>query len=100
MSRQNSPDRHKLKHTSHCYEQAHLQEARERRATYEGSAKKVHASAASQMLSDIQEAASLGPTLGDHTHPVFSDSCQERHISRACRGCPTVWCEQGGYCAT
>lgn len=104
MSRQNSPDIHKLKHTSHCYEQAHLQEglqeARERRATYEGSAKKVHASAASQMLSDIQEAASLGPTPGDHTHPVFSDLCQERHISRPCQGCPTVWCKQGGHCET
>lgn len=100
MSRQNYPDTHKLNHTSHCYEQAHLQEAKERQTTYAGSARKVHASAASQMLSDIQEAASLGPTPGDHMHPMFSDLCQERHVSRACQGRPTVWCKQGGYCET
>lgn len=71
MSRQNYPDTHRPNHTSHCYEQAHLQEAKERQTTYAGSASKVHASATSQMLSDIQEAVSLGPTPGAHTHPVF-----------------------------
>lgn len=80
MSRQNYPDTHKLNHTSHCFKQAHLQEAKERQTTYVGSARKVHASAASQMLSEIQEAASLGPTPGGHTHPC-SQTCARKDTS-------------------
>ena len=63
------------------------------------------------MLSDIQEAVSLGPMPGDHMHPMFSDLCQERHVSRACWGTPLcdanreiivkynkpVWMSSGGF---